>query len=71
MKGISALYDQAGFMPSFTPFFGLFGMSNILKGVLDACNLLTWTNAINVPNPLAPVEWGFVTFTDPNAAAPA
>jgi len=39
-----------------------------LKAVINACELLTWTNAINVENPLMPVEWGFITFKAPEGA---
>ena len=66
MKGIMKIYQEANFAPDIMPvsFFGLFNLNNILKGMLDACMLLTWTNAINVPNTLAPVEWGFITYKD-------
>ena len=50
-------------------FFGLFDLNSILKGFVDAAILLTWTNVIDVVNPLVPVEWGFVTYKADAAAA--
>jgi len=73
MDGLDRIYEQANFIPSWPmlniPFYGLFEWNSIVKGVLDAFELLTWTNAINVVNPLAPVEWGLITYKQDAAAA--
>ena len=55
-------YDEANYLPDTGIFFGLGSLPNIVKGLIDAMILLTWTNAINVENPIAPVEWGFISY---------
>ena len=75
LAGINNLYDAGnsffyGFL-SAAPIAG-FGFGNIaglLKLSADIAKLLVWSNMIDVPNTLAPVEWGFPGMVDAAADA--
>jgi len=65
LAGINNLYIAAnsftvGFL-STAPIagFGLGNINGLLKLSADIAKLLVWSNMIDVPNTLAPVEWGF------------
>ena len=65
LAGINNLYTAAnsftvGFL-STAPIagYGLGNLNGLLKLSADIAKLLVWSNMIDVPNTLAPVEWGF------------
>ena len=77
LAGVNNFYEAAN---SFTTGFwstqpiagyALGNMNGLLKLCADIAKLLVWSNMIEVPNTLAPVQWGFPGMLDAADAAAA
>ena len=77
LKGITALYEAANALPygflSTAPLTGFLAgnLAGMFKLFCDIAGLLVWSNMILIDQPLAPVTWGFPTYTDGASAAAA
>ena len=71
------MYEAANALPygflSTAPISGWFAgnLAGMFKLFCDIASLLVWSNMILIEQPLAPVTWGFPTYTDGADAAAA